>query len=74
VYLTVTFMMTCQRYSYPLKYKAFRHVETLFVQGNQIRTDQNKPPFLLPDKEVCFDSVRRYYLERIKFLHFEMPY
>ena len=26
--------------------KAFRHVETLFVQGNQVRTDQNKPPFL----------------------------
>ena len=27
--------------------KAFRHVETLFVQGNQVRTDQNKPPFLV---------------------------
>ena len=23
---------------------------------------------------VCFDSVRRYYLGRIKFLHVEMPY
>ena len=27
--------------------KVFRHVETLFIQGNQIRTDENKPPFLV---------------------------
>ena len=27
-------------------HKAFRHVETLFVQGNQVRTDQNKPLFV----------------------------
>ena len=24
--------------------KAFQNVETLFVQGNQVRTDQNIPP------------------------------
>jgi len=30
--------------------------------------------FLSPNKEVCFDSVRRYYLGRIKFLHVEMPH
>ena len=28
--------------------KVLRRVETLFVQGNQDRTDQNKPLFLLP--------------------------
>ena len=27
--------------------KAFWHVETLFVQGNQVRTDQNKPSCLV---------------------------
>ena len=74
MYLTVTFMMTCQRYSYPLKYKTFRHVETLFVQGNQICTDQNKPTFLLIRKELCFDQDELDYLGRIKFLHVEMPY
>ena len=31
-------------------YKAFQHVETLFVQGNQVRTDQKKPPFLVIKK------------------------
>ena len=37
----------------------------------------NKPPCLVIKKEVnnsCFDSVRIYYLGRIKFLHVEMPY
>ena len=42
------------------------HVETFFVQGKIFVLNQNKPP--------CFDSVRRYYLGRIKFLHVEMPY
>ena len=28
------------------KNKVFRHVETYFVQGNQVRTDQNKPLFV----------------------------
>ena len=37
-----------------LSYKAFRHVETLFVQGNQVRTDQNKPPFLLIKNKGLF--------------------
>ena len=30
---------------------AFRHVETLFVQGNQVRNDQNKPSFMLIKKK-----------------------
>ena len=55
-------------------YKAFRHVETLFVQFNQVRTDQNKPPFLLTKKGLCFDQHELDYLGRIKFLHVEMPY
>ena len=54
--------------------KAFRHVETLLVQGNQVRTDQNKYPFLLIKKVVCFDQYKLDYLGRIKFLHVEMPY
>ena len=55
--------------------KAFRHVETLFVQGtDQVRTDQNKPLFLLIKKVVCFDQYELDYLGRIKFLHVEMPY
>ena len=54
--------------------KAFRHVETLFVQGNQVRTDQNKPPFLVIKNEVCFDQYELDYLGRIKFLHVEMPW
>ena len=56
------------------KNKAFRHVETSFVQGNQVRTDQNKPYFLLTKKQVCFDQYELDYLGRIKFLHVEMPY
>ena len=36
--------------------KTFRHEETLFVQGNQVRADQNKPSFLLRKKVVCFDQ------------------
>ena len=47
--------------------KAFRH-------GNQVRTDQNKPPFLLPNKEVCFDQYELDYLGRIKVSTVEMPY
>ena len=55
--------------------KAFRHVGTLFVQGNQVRTDQNKPSFLLRKKQVCFDQYDYFdYLRRIKFLHIEMPH
>ena len=54
--------------------KAFRHVETLFVQGNQVRTDQNKPFFLLIKKEVCLHQYELDYLGRLKFLHVEMPY
>ena len=54
--------------------KAFRHVETLYVQGNQVRTNQNKPPFLLAKKEVCVDQYELDYLGRIKFLHVEIPY
>ena len=54
--------------------KTFRHVETLFVQGYQVRTDQNKLIFVLPKKNVCFDQYELDYLGRIKFLHVEMPY
>ena len=54
--------------------KAFRRVETLFVQGNQVRNDQNKPPFLSTKKEVCFEHYELAYLGRIKFLHVEMPH
>ena len=54
--------------------KAFRHAETLFVQGNQVRTDQNKPDFLLIQNKICFDQYELDYLGRIKFLHVEMPY
>ena len=53
--------------------KAFRHVETLFIQGNQVRTDQNKPSFLLTKMEVCFDQYELNYFGRIMFLHIEMP-
>ena len=49
-------------------------METFFVQGNQVRTDQNKAPFLLPKKEICFDQYELDYLGQIKFLHVEMPY
>ena len=59
---------------YQIGYKAFRHVETLFVQGNQVRTDQNKPSFLVIKKEVCFDQYELDYLGLIKFLHVERPY
>ena len=59
---------------YLLNNKAFRHVEIVFIQGNQVRTDQNKPPFLLIKKKICFDQYELYYLGRIKFLHVEMPY
>ena len=55
-------------------YKAFRHVETSFVQGNQVRTDQDKPLFLVIKKEGCFDQYELNYLGRIKFLHVEIPY
>ena len=34
--------------------KAFRHVETIFVQGNQVRTDQNKPTFLLTKRWLFY--------------------
>ena len=34
--------------------KAFRHVETLFVQGNQVRTNQNKLTFLVIKKGGLF--------------------
>ena len=54
--------------------KAFQHVETLFIQGSQVHTDQNKPPGLVIKKEVCFDQYELDYLRWIKFLHVEMPY
>ena len=54
--------------------KTFRHEETLFVQGNQVRADQNKPLFCLSLFEVCLDKYELYYLGRIEFLHLEMPY
>ena len=38
-------------------YKAFRHVETLFLQGNQVRTDQNKPPFLVIKKKLTIVNL-----------------
>ena len=49
-------------YEYFIRNKAFRHVETLFVQGNQVRTDQNKPALLLIKKNVCFDQYKLDYL------------
>ena len=54
--------------------KPYRHVETLFVQGNQGRTDQNKPSFLIIKMEACFDQYELDYLGQMKFLHVEMPY
>ena len=36
--------------------KVFQHVETLFIQGNQVRTDENIPHFLVIKKDVCFDQ------------------
>ena len=51
--------------------KALRHVQNLFVQGDQVRTNQNK---LLTKNEVCFDQYELDYFGRIKFLHVEMPY
>ena len=51
-----------------------RHVETLFVQGNQVHTDQKEPHFLLIKMKVCFDQYKLVYLGRIKFLYVEMPY
>ena len=61
--------------------KAFQRVETLFVQSNQVRTDQNKPLFVclfvvfcLSLFEVCFDQYELDYLGRIKFINVEMPY
>ena len=39
---------------FQLSYKAFRHVETVFVQGNQVGTDQNKPHFLITKKGSLF--------------------
>ena len=41
-----------------MEYNVFRHVETLFVQDNQVRTESKQTSFLLPKEEVCFDSVR----------------
>ena len=62
-------------------YKAFRHVETLFVRGNQVRADQNKPFFVclfvlfsLSLFEVCFDHYELDYHGRLKFIHVEMPH
>ena len=37
-----------------MSYKAFRHVETLFVQGNIFVLNQNKPPCLVIKKEVNY--------------------
>ena len=61
--------------------KAFRHVETLFGQGNQVRTNQDKPLFVclfvmfcLSLFKVCFDQYELDYLGRINFMHVEMPY
>ena len=38
-------------------YKAFWHEETLFIQGNQVHTDQNKPYFLLIKNKGLLWSV-----------------
>ena len=35
-------------------YEAFSHVETLFVEGNQVHTDQNKPKFFINKKNGLF--------------------
>ena len=45
-------------------YKAFRHVETFFVQGNQVRTDQNKPHFLVIKKWLTIVNLFFYYQTR----------
>jgi len=55
-----------------LIYKAFRHVKTLFVQGNKVRTDKKKP--FLAIKKVCYHQYKLDYLGRIKFLHVKMPH
>ena len=57
--------------------RAFRHVYTLFVQGNQVRTDQNKPQKETNKTKVCFDQYELDYLGQIKFLHkvsIKLPY
>ena len=36
--------------------RAFRHVETLFVQGNQVRTDQNRHPFYQQKRFVLIST------------------
>ena len=58
-----------------------RSKKTLFIQGNQVRTDQNKPQKETNKKEqrdkqtkVCFDQYELDYLGRTKFIHVEMPY
>ena len=35
-------------------HEAFRHVETLFIQGHQVCTDQNKHPFFISKKGGLF--------------------
>ena len=49
------------------QYKAFRHVKTLFIQGNKFVLNQNKPPCLVIKKRLTI-------VGRIKFLHVEMPH
>ena len=39
----ISFYICAGRKELYIHNKAFRHVEILFVQGNQVRTDQNQP-------------------------------
>ena len=38
--------------------KAFRHVETLFIQGTQVRTESKQTSLFGNKKDVCVDSAR----------------
>ena len=54
--------------------KAFRHVETLFVQGNQVRTESKQTSFFGNKKRrFLLIQYELDYLGQIKFLHVEMP-
>ena len=55
--------------------KAFRHVETLFVQGNQVRTESKQTSFFGKKKRMfVLIQYEHDNLGRIKFLQVEMPY
>ena len=50
-----------------IRYKAFRYVETLFVQGNQVRIDQNKPLFYYQKRRFVLISTNLITLDELSF-------